>query len=210
MRKTLLCSMLAASCFTGNAMAERGADGQLNIIYWQAVSILNPFLSSGTKDIEAASLVIEPLAKYDEKGNMVANLVDEIPTVGNGGVSEDLKSITWKLSDGLVWSDGSKVTSADVAFTAAYCMHPEGGCAQISNFTDVESVEEIDESTVKVVFSVAKPFPYGPFVGSQSPILQKAQFEDCMGAKAPLAPCWKPVSSTMHGTFRSSQRYLRK
>ena len=166
MRKTLLCSMLAASCFAGNAMAERGTDGQLNIIYWQAVSILNPFLSSGTKDIEAASLVIEPLAKYDEKGNMVPNLVDEIPTVDNGGVSEDLKSITWKLSDGLVWSDGSKVTSADVAFTASYCMHPEGGCAQISNFTDVESVEEVDESTVKVVFSVAKPFPYGPFVGS--------------------------------------------
>ena len=185
MKKTLMCSILAAGCFSGGAMAERGTDGQLNIIYWQAVSILNPFLSSGTKDIEAASLVIEPLAKYDEKGNMVANLVDEIPTVDNGGVSEDLKSITWKLSDGLVWSDGSKVTSADIAFTAAYCMHPEGGCAQISNFTDVESVEEVDESTVKVVFSVAKPFPYGPFVGSQSPILQKAQFENCMGAKAP-------------------------
>ncbi|OED37450.1 peptide ABC transporter [Chromatiales bacterium (ex Bugula neritina AB1)] len=185
MKKTLLVAALAASFYHGNVAAERGTDGQLKILYWQAVSILNPFLSSGTKDVEAASLVIEPLAKYDEKGNMVANLVDEIPTVENGGVSEDLKSITWKLSDGLLWSDGTKVTSADVAFTAAYCMHPEGGCAHVSNFTDVESVDEIDESTVKVTFSVAKPFPYGPFVGSQSPIIQKAQFESCMGAKAP-------------------------
>ncbi len=185
MKKALLCTAVAAGLFAGPAMAERGTDGQLKILYWQAVSILNPFLSSGTKDIEAASAVIEPLAKYNEKGNMVAILVDEIPTVENGGVSEDLKSITWKLSDGLVWSDGTKVTSADVAFTAAYCMHPEGGCAQVSNFTDVESVEEIDESTVKVNFSVAKPFPYGPFVGTQSPILNKAQFADCMGAKAP-------------------------
>ncbi len=185
MKKTLLVAALAAGFYNGTAVADRGTDGQLKIIYWQAVSILNPFLSSGTKDIEASSLVVEPLAKYDEKGNMVANLVDEIPTIENGGVSEDLKSITWKLSDGLIWSDGTKVTSADVAFTAAYCMHPEGGCAQISNFTDVESVEEVDESTVKVNFSVAKPFPYGPFVGSQSPIIQKAQFENCMGAKAP-------------------------
>lgn len=185
MKKTLLCSALAASVYAGSAVAERGSDGQLNIIYWQAASILNPYLSGGTKDIEAASLVIEPLARYDETGTMVPVLVDEIPTVDNGGVSEDLKSITWKLSDGVKWSDGSALTAADVAFTAAYCLDPEGGCQQASNFTDVESVEAVDDSTVKVNFSVAKPFPYGPFVGSQVPVLQKAQFENCMGAKAP-------------------------
>jgi len=77
------------------------------------------------------------------------------------------------------------VTAADVAFTAEYCLHPEGGCQQASNFNDVESVEAIDDSTVKVNFSVAKPFPYGPFVGAQAPVIQKAQFENCMGAKAP-------------------------
>jgi hypothetical protein len=27
------------------AHAERGSDGQLNILYWQAVSIMNPYLS---------------------------------------------------------------------------------------------------------------------------------------------------------------------
>ena len=29
---------------------DRGSDGELKIIYWQAVSILNPYLSGGTKD----------------------------------------------------------------------------------------------------------------------------------------------------------------
>ncbi|MCK4693038.1 MAG: peptide ABC transporter substrate-binding protein, partial [Anaerolineales bacterium] len=39
--------------------------------------------------------------------------------------------------------------------------------------------------TVRVNFSIPKPYPYGPFVGSQNgPIFQKAQFEDCMGAAA--------------------------
>jgi hypothetical protein len=37
-------------------------------LYWQAVSIMNPYLSSGTKDIEASSLVLEPLAGFNEKG----------------------------------------------------------------------------------------------------------------------------------------------
>ena len=184
-RKLILATAVAAGLCAGGAHAERGSDGQLNIIYWQAASILNPYLSSGTKDIESASMVIEPLARYNETGEMVPLLVDEIPTVDNGGVSEDLKSITWKLSDGITWSDGSPLTAADVAFTAEYCLHPEGGCQQSSNFTDVESVEAVDDQTVKITFAAAKPFPYGPFVGSQVPVLQKAQFENCMGAKAP-------------------------
>ena len=44
-------------------------------------------------------------------------------------MSEDLKTITWKLKDGLMWSDGTPVTANDVKFTADYCMDPEGGCA---------------------------------------------------------------------------------
>ena len=163
---------------------ERGRDGQLNIIYWQAPSILNPYLSGGTKDTQSASLILEPLARYNEKGELTPWLVDEIPTVANGGVSVDLTSITWKLSDGLVWSDGTPFTSEDVAFTAEYCMHPEGGCAQLKNFGGVDRVETPDSSTVIVHFEAPMPFPYGPFVGVQSPILQKAQFQNCLGARA--------------------------
>lgn len=176
---------LAASGALADGHSKRGADGNLNIIYWQAVSILNPFLSGGTKDVEASSLIIEPLARYDENGNMVPWLVEEIPTVANGGVSEDLLSITWKIKSGIKWSDGSDFTADDVVFTAAYCMDPEGGCQQLTKFSDVENVEAVDPLTVKVTFSKPKPFPYGPFVGGENPIIQKAQFENCMGAKAP-------------------------
>ncbi|MCY4543108.1 MAG: peptide ABC transporter substrate-binding protein [Rhodobacteraceae bacterium] len=168
-----------------HASAQRGADGHLNIIYWQAPSILNPFLSGGTKDIESASLVIEPLARYDEQGNMVPWLAEEIPTVANGGVADDLMSITWRVAEGITWSDGTPLTAADVAFTAEYCMHPEGGCAQLSSFEHVESVTAIDDRTVEIKYSTPKPFPYGPFVGATSPIIQKAQFQNCLGTSAP-------------------------
>jgi peptide/nickel transport system substrate-binding protein len=72
-----------------------------------------------------------------------------------------------------------------VAFTAEYCMNPEGGCAQASKFDGVQSVEAIDDLTIKVTFDSPKPNPYGPFAGAQSPIIQAAQFADCLGAKAP-------------------------
>ena len=183
--RSLLIGTAAASALATAAYAERGSDGHVNIIYWQAPSILNPYLSSGTKDIESSSLVIEPLGRFDEKGNLVPYLAQEIPTVENGGVSQDLTSITWKLKEGLLWSDGTPVTSADVVFTAEYCMHPEGGCQQEAKFQGVKTVEALDDLTVKVTFSEPKPYPYQVFMGGQSPIIQKAQFQDCLGAKAP-------------------------
>ncbi len=183
--KSVLLGAVAATALAPAAFAERGSDGNVNVIYWQAPSILNPYLSSGTKDIESSSLVIEPLGRYDPTGALVPYLAEEIPTVENGGVSEDLTSITWKLKPGLKWSDGSPLTSADVKFTADYCMHPEGGCAQLAKFEGISSIDLIDDLTVKVNFSEPKPNPYGAFMGGQSPILQKAQFENCMGAKAP-------------------------
>lgn len=185
MIKYLILGAAAAFTLAPAAMAERGADGDVKIIYWQAPSILNPYLSGGTKDIESSSIVIEPLGRYTETGALVPYLAQEIPTVANGGVSADLTAITWRLKEGLLWSDGSPVTSADVKFTADYCMHPEGGCAQLAKFEGVTSIDTPDALTVTVNFSSPKPNPYGPFMGGQTPIIQKAQFENCMGAKAP-------------------------
>ncbi|PTQ72577.1 peptide ABC transporter substrate-binding protein [Celeribacter persicus] len=163
------------------AFAERGSDGHVNIIYWQAPSTMNPYLSGGTKELEVGSLVLEPLARYDAEGNMVPFLAESVPTVENGGVSEDLMNVTWKLKEGLLWSDGKPLTSEDVRFTWEYCTSEGGGCSQSEKYNDVTDVEIVDDLTVIVHFGVPKPFPYGPFVGNQAPIIQKAQFADCTG-----------------------------
>jgi peptide/nickel transport system substrate-binding protein len=165
--------------------AGRGTDGTVNLIYWQAPSILNPYLSGGTKDLEASAVVLEPLAGYDQNGKIFPRLAASIPTVENGGVSKDLMSITWKLKPGLKWSDGSPVTADDVVFTGKYCMDPTGGCAQLSHFEGVDKIEKVDDLTVKITFKKPNPVPYGPFVNYESPIIQAKQFADCLGAKAP-------------------------
>jgi len=182
--RSLLIGTVAVAALTTAAYAARGTDGEVRIIYWQAPSILNPFLSGGTKDVEAASLILEPLMRYDEKGNLVPFLAEEIPTVANGGIAEDLTSITYKLKPGIKWSDGSAFTAHDVVFTWEYCVDPAGGCAQSAKFEGVEGVEAVDDLTVKITFSEPKPNPYLPFNGAQSPIIQKAQFEKCRGANA--------------------------
>ena len=183
--KTALLGAVACMAFAPAAFAERGADGNVKVLYSQAVSIMNAYLSSGTKDVEVGSLVLEPLAGFDETGAVFPRLAAELPSLENGGISEDQTSITWKLKEGLKWSDGSDFTADDVVFTAEYCMHPEGGCAQLARYEGVQSVEAIDPLTVKVTFTGPKPNPFTAFVGATSPILQKAQFAACLGAAAP-------------------------
>ncbi|MEP4248510.1 peptide ABC transporter substrate-binding protein [Tateyamaria sp.] len=183
--KSILMGAVAMTALAPAAFAERGSDGQINIIYWQAPSTMNPFLSGGNKESEAASMVIEPLVRFDESGAIVPWLVQEIPTIGNGGISEDLTSVTWKLIDGIQWSDGTALTSADVKFTYEYCTHPEGGCAQITKFEGISSIETPDASTVVINFEKPTPYPFTAFGGLESPVLQKAQFENCIGAAAP-------------------------
>lgn len=165
-------------------VTSRGQGGTLNILYWQAASIPNPYLSSGTKDIEAGSITLEPLANYDETGKLVTKLAAEVPTIENGGVSEDLTAITWTLKEGVMWSDGTPFTAEDVVFTWEYCAHPEAGCASLTNYEGVANVEALDDYTVQITFEAPKPYPYDPFVSGSAPIIQKAQFQDCLGAAA--------------------------
>ncbi len=159
-----------------------GAGGELLLLQWQAPSQANAYLSTGTKDLLASSLVIEPLAKYDPAGLLVPALAAEIPTAENGGIPADQLSITWKLKEGVVWSDGTPLTADDVVFSWQYCTADLSGCA--ADFTMLANVEAVDATTVKLTFNTAQPFPFVPFVGYTYPIIQKAQFADCLGDKA--------------------------
>lgn len=165
-------------------VSTRGQGGTLTILYWQAASVANPYLSGGTKDLDASAIVLDPLAYYDETGKLVPYLAAEIPTLENGDVSEDLTTVTWKLKEGVLWSDGTPFTAEDVVFTWEYCVNPETGCGSVTSYEGVSTVEAVDDYTVKITFDGPKPFPYDPFVGSIAPILQKAQFQDCVGAAA--------------------------
>ena len=151
----------------------------LTILYWQAPSVPSSYHSSGTKDVDAAAIALEPLARYDPGGNIVSVLASEVPTLENGGVSEDLMSITWSLKKGIKWSDGSELTAEDVVFTWVYCTDPDTGCTARSSFDGISNVEAIDGETVKITFDAPTPYPYIAFVGSGTPIISEAQFGDC-------------------------------
>ena len=171
----LIGSLFLSSCGDG------GGPYSLTLLFWQAPSIANPYLSGGNKDTEAAALVLEPLANYDEEGQLVPRLAASIPTPENGGVSDDRTVVTWKLKSGVLWSDGAPLTAGDFAFTYRYyCALPEGNCEN----EPIEDVEAVDDLTVRVTFRAPQPYPYTIFVGAGGVVLQEKQFGTCMGQEA--------------------------
>jgi len=170
------------------AGGARGAGGSLKILYWQAPTILNTHLAQGSKDQDAGSLVLEPLAASGPDGNPVPKLAAEIPTLANGGISGDQKSITWKLKPGLKWSDGSPFTADDVVFTWQYVADPKTAASDSQTADGVVSVEARDPMTVVVTFKDSNPWPYQIFVSYLGSILQKKQFQEFIGDKSKDAP----------------------
>jgi peptide/nickel transport system substrate-binding protein len=158
------------------------------MLYWQAPTILNTHLAQGDKDLDAGRLILEPLAAFGPDGSPIPYLAAEIPTLQNGGVSPDLKSVTWKLKQGIKWSDGSGFSADDVVFTWQYMSDPKTAASDAFAAEGVASVETRDPFTVAVTYAQPNPNPYQIFVGVRGNILQKKQFQPYLGVAAKDAP----------------------
>lgn len=109
---------------------------------------------------------------------------DWVPYLAEGMPSEIVKEGdyyvgTFKLREGLKWSDGSALTAADVVFTANTTLLFALGGNWVTYFNPdvLEKVEAVDELTVKYYFKVSPGMPiwqYGTLIG---PVVNKAFWE---------------------------------
>src|SRR5215218_4220408 len=130
----------------------RGEGGELKIIQWQAPSLLSPHVSTGDKDNLAAQPILEPVMHYLSDGSLIPNLITEVPTVENGLLAEDLKSVTYKLLDGVTWADGEPLTADDVVFTWQWVMDPANASVSPVVYGSIANIEATDELTAVVSF----------------------------------------------------------
>lgn len=101
---------------------------------------------------------------FDENNNPRPQLVSEIPSADNGGVSADGKTITMKLRDDIHWSDGEPITSDDFIFTYKMTIDPANTVSTRYPYdeTYISSVEAPDKQTVVVNFVQ----PFGPWLAT--------------------------------------------
>jgi peptide/nickel transport system substrate-binding protein len=145
----------------------RGEGGELKIIQWQAPSLLSPHVSTGDKDNLAAQPILEPLMNYLPDGTLIPNLITEVPTVENGLLAEDLKSVTYKLLDGVTWADGEPLTADDVLFTYQWVIEPANASTSAAVYEAIESMEVVDPQTVQVFFANPNATWFQPHAGTE-------------------------------------------
>ncbi|MBX9907934.1 MAG: peptide ABC transporter substrate-binding protein [Beijerinckiaceae bacterium] len=174
---------------------KAGGGGPLKILYWQAVTLLNPHFATGTKDQDGSRVFYEPLAGWDNEGNLTPILAAEVPTRANGGLAADGLSVTWKLKPNVKWHDGKPFTADDVVFNWEYAKDPATAAVTSGSYNTI-TVEKVDNLTVKVVFKQPTPFWADAFVGVVGMIIPKHVFEPFIGAKSREAPAnLKPVGT---------------
>ncbi len=174
---------------------RRGGGGALKVLWWQGATLLNPHFAVGTKDQEGSRIFYEPLAGWDNDGNMVPMLAAEVPSVQNGGLARDGKSVIWKLKKGVTWHDGAPFTADDVVFNWEYSADPAAATVSNGSYKDIK-VAKLDSHTVRVEFQKPTPFWGDAFCSTRGMIIPKHLFDAYRGAKSRDAPAnLKPVGT---------------
>jgi peptide/nickel transport system substrate-binding protein len=102
---------------------------------------------------ELSTFVVEPLLLPLADGSYEPLLAEQVPTVENGDVSEDGLSVTYRLREGITWSDGDPFDAEDLAFTVDVIKDEANATVAGPEYGPVEEVVVVDDLTVEVVMS---------------------------------------------------------
>lgn len=136
--------------------ATTGA-GTVTITFTQEPDNLNPMYTEMFFSGILREFWLKPVWTFNANAEPVPVLASEIPSLENGGLSEDGQTVTIRLRDDITWSDGEPLTSADFVFTYDMIMSDQN--VPLSRFPYeqyVSSVEAPDDTTVVVNFN--EPF----------------------------------------------------
>ncbi|MCF6309897.1 MAG: peptide-binding protein [Sulfurimonas sp.] len=109
-------------------------------------SRLNPILATDSSSSEITGFLFNGLVKYDkDSSTIIGDLAKEFHY-------EDDKTLIFKLRENVSWHDGEKFTAKDVVFTYSVLISPKISSPYSASFRFVQSVEAIDEFTIKVKY----------------------------------------------------------
>lgn len=138
--------LLPRSC-----LAQSYGDAYVTGTIADAVNLI-PFLATDSASHSITELVFNGLTKVDKNLNIVGDVAEK------WDISEDGKEITFYLRKNVRWHDSMPLTAKDVKFTFEAILDPKNACPYADSYIDIESIEIIDDYTIKFKYSQ----PYAP------------------------------------------------
>lgn len=136
--------------------------GVLRIETTEVPDTLNPLLGEESVDTDISMFWAGHLFNWSDDRKMIPELATEVPTVANGGISKDGRTITYHLRRGVLWQDGHAFDARDVVFTWHAIMDPRNAVPVRQGYDLITSIATPDPYTLVVHLRR----PYAPFIST--------------------------------------------
>lgn len=151
MKKLVVVLLALTIALSGCSGDKKGKDSsQITIGIPQDIEAsLDPHVvvASGTKEIFFN--IYEGLVKPDSNGNLN-------PAVASAyTISDDKKTYTFTLREGVKFHDGSTVTVEDVQYSIERCADTSNGKPLVAAFSNIQTLEIVDSATIQITLKEA-------------------------------------------------------
>lgn len=128
--------------------------------------VFSPLYYLSGFDGDVINLIYQGMLKYDAKSELNPDLAKEMPTV-----SEDGKTVTFKLKKGVKFSDGTKFTSSDVKYTFTVLSDPSYTGYLSTVPSNIEGYEDYYSGDAKELTGIETPDDYTVVFHLSSPMI---------------------------------------
>lgn len=118
--------------------------GEIVVGIPQDLDSLDPHKAQAAGTREVLFNIFEGLVKPDSSGNYVPAVASDV------NISEDGKTYTFTLRDGVKFHDGSDVTVEDVIYSINRCKDDSDGEALVPEFSNIDTIENPDDKTIVI------------------------------------------------------------
>jgi peptide/nickel transport system substrate-binding protein len=103
-----------------------------------------------TFENDVYQLEFDGLITYDDHARPIPDLARAVPTLANGGISRDGRTISYSLMPNARWHDGVPVTAADVIYTWQQIMNPRNNTVSRTGYDRIVAIDAPDPHTVRI------------------------------------------------------------
>lgn len=135
---------------------------QAHVLRWSDgldVSTLNPLLATSANIAWLGQLTMAHFTRFDIHGTLVPELITEMPSLANGGISRDGLSLIYHLRRNVKWSDGAPFDADDVVYTVGAILD------RGNNISAREAWDHVSGATASGKYTVVLHLksPFAPF-----------------------------------------------
>lgn len=147
-RVALLASALAA-CTHSGARHTSGSTLVFSGLAGEPDS-LNPMLSNEADELNFSHLYMSYLIENDDRGHAIGEIATQVPSLENGGISHDERTLTYHIRRNVRWQDGRPLTARDILFSYRTIANPNTNVPTRVGYEEVQQIAAPDPYTVVV------------------------------------------------------------